>query len=92
MSAAPGFELGVNYWPVRRAMTMWRDLDLGEVRAEMAHIRDLGFEVVRFFALTRDFLPGPLEVDAARVADLAEVARAAADAGLRWSPPSSSST
>jgi hypothetical protein len=27
------FELGVNYWPRRRAMCMWREFDLGEIRA-----------------------------------------------------------
>lgn len=80
------FELGVNWWPVRRAMSMWKELDLGEVRAEMAHIADMGFDVVRFFALTEDFLPAPLEVASARVADLVAVAGAARDAGLRTIP------
>ena len=37
------FELGCNYWPRHSAMYMWRELDLGAVRAEMAHMRDLGF-------------------------------------------------
>jgi endo-1,4-beta-mannosidase len=80
------FELGVNYWPIRRAMSMWKELDLGEVREEMAHIADLGFDVVRFFALTEDFLPAPLVVPAARIADLVAVAAAARDAGLRSIP------
>lgn len=41
------FELGLNYWPRRRAMYMWRDLDLGEVNDDMAHIASMGFDVVR---------------------------------------------
>jgi len=80
------FELGCNYWPRRRAMYMWRGLDLGEVREELAHIRDLGFEVVRIFALTEDFLPGPTSVDPRKVAALVAVAQAAKDAGLRVVP------
>jgi endo-1,4-beta-mannosidase len=80
------FELGVNYWPRRSAMWMWKELDLGEVREDMAHIRALGFDVVRFFALTEDFLPAAMIVDADRVAALVEVARIAADAGLRSIP------
>lgn len=44
------FELGCNYWPRRRAMYMWRDVDLGEVRDELLQIRQLGFDVVRIFA------------------------------------------
>jgi endo-1,4-beta-mannosidase len=80
------FELGVNYWPRRRAMWMWKELDLAEVRDEMAHIRALGFDVVRFFALTEDFLPAPMTVARAQVDALVAVARAAADAGLRSVP------
>jgi endo-1,4-beta-mannosidase len=80
------FELGVNYWPRRRAMYMWRELDLAEVRDELAQIADLGFDVVRVFALTQDFLPGPLTVAADMVGRLVEVVRAAKDAGLRVVP------
>lgn len=80
------FELGINYWPRRRAMYMWREHDLGEVRAEMAHIADMGFDVVRIFALTEDFLPAPMRVDATMVARLVEVTRAAKEAGLRVVP------
>ena len=80
------FELGVNYWPRRRAMYMWRELDLAEVRDEMAQIADIGFDVVRLFALTQDFLPGPMTVAADMIARLVEVARAAKDAGLKVVP------
>ena len=41
---------------------MWRELDLGEVRDDLAHMRDLGFRVVRVFLLTEDFLPAPMTV------------------------------
>lgn len=80
------FELGCNYWPRRTAMYMWRDLDLGEIRSELAEMRDLGFDVVRIFALTEDFLPSPTEVDAKHVDALVRVVVAAKDAGLRVVP------
>jgi endo-1,4-beta-mannosidase len=80
------FELGVNYWPRRRAMYMWREFDLAEVRDEMAQTADIGFDVVRVFALTQDFLPDPLTVAPDMVARLVEVARLAKDAGLRVVP------
>lgn len=80
------FELGINYWPRRRAMYMWRELDLAEVRDEMAHIADLGFDVVRVFALTEDFLPEPTKVASEKVAQLVRVVQAAKDAGLRVVP------
>jgi len=77
------FELGVNYWPRRRAMYMWRDFDAAEVRDDMARIAGLGFDVVRLFALAEDFLPGPSTVSAPAVTRLVEVVRAAGEAGLR---------
>jgi endo-1,4-beta-mannosidase len=80
------FELGCNYWPRRRAMYMWRDLDLGEVRDDFQRIRDLAFAVVRIFALTEDFLLGPTSVSTRHVEALVDVARAAKDAGLRVVP------
>jgi endo-1,4-beta-mannosidase len=58
-------------------MYMWRELDLGEVRADFAHMRDLGFRVVRFFLLTEDFLPAPMTVAQDKVAQLVEIARLA---------------
>jgi endo-1,4-beta-mannosidase len=82
VSLRPAFELGINYWPRRSAMHMWRRLDLGEVREDMARIADMGFHAVRLFALTRDFLPAPDEVRSDRVAALAEVVGIAHAAGL----------
>ncbi len=67
-------------------MYMWRELDLGEVRADFAHMRDLGFSVVRIFLLTEDFLPAPMTVPKDKVAALVEVARAARDEKLSTIP------
>ena len=67
-------------------MDMWRELDLAEVRDELAQIAAIGFDTVRLFALTRDFLPRPGFVDPIMVARLVEVARAVKDAGLRSVP------
>lgn len=67
-------------------MYMWRELDMGEVRDEMAQIASMGFDVVRIFTMARDFLPQPLTVAADMVAKLVEVVRAAKDAGLRVVP------
>jgi endo-1,4-beta-mannosidase len=85
-TAAPRFELGCNYWPARSAMYMWRELDLGELRADFAHMYDLGIRVVRFFLLTEDFLPAPMTVPKDKLAALVEVARAARDAKLSSIP------
>lgn len=65
---------------------MWREFDLGEVGDDMAHIADIGFDVVRVFALTQDFLPGAMRVDTAMVGRLVQVVSAAKDAGLQVVP------
>ncbi|MDQ3675096.1 MAG: hypothetical protein M3365_12090 [Gemmatimonadota bacterium] len=80
------FELGINYWPRHSAMYMWRELDIAEVRDDMARIAALGFDVVRVFTMARDFLPEPLTVAADMVVRLVEVAREAKDAGLKVVP------
>ncbi|MCA1650463.1 MAG: hypothetical protein LC753_09330 [Acidobacteria bacterium] len=80
------FELGVNYWPRRHAMYMWREWDLAEVRDELAQIAGIGFDTVRVFALTEDFLPQPLTVAPDMVARLVSIAGAAKDAGLKVVP------
>ena len=82
----PRFELGCNYWPRQSAMYMWRELDLGRVRAELAHMRDLGFSVVRFFVLTEDFLVEPGRVASDKLAQLVEVARIAREERLSTIP------
>ncbi len=85
LATAP-FELGINYWPRRKAMYMWRDFDLAEVRDELAHIADMGFETVRLFALAQDFLPGCERVDADMVGRLVDVARVAKEQKLSIVP------
>lgn len=67
-------------------MYMWRDLDLGEVHDDMAHIASMGFDVVRVFVLMEDFLPGPRTVSSAMVERLVAVSRSAKDAGLTIVP------
>lgn len=80
------FELGINYWPRSSAMYMWREFDIAQVRAEMMHIADMGFDVVRIFCLTRDFLPDRLRVDPVMVTRMVDVIRAAKDVGLKVVP------
>lgn len=63
-------------------MYMWREFDLAEIRDEMAQIAGMGFDTVRWFALTQDFLPGPDSVDPRMLARMVDVARVVAEAGL----------
>ena len=67
-------------------MYMWSEFDLGEIRDELAHIADMGFDTVRLFALTQAFLPERECVDGRMVSRLVEVARAAKELGLSIVP------
>ena len=67
-------------------MYMWREFDLAEVRDELAQIADIGFDTVRLFALTEDFLPAPGTVAPEMIGRLVDVTGAAKDAGLSVVP------
>jgi endo-1,4-beta-mannosidase len=80
------FLLGVNYWPSRSAMYMWERFDLGEIREEMAHIKGLGLDLVRFFLRWDDFQPEPDRMDAIMLRRFDAVMQAIADSGLQAMP------
>jgi endo-1,4-beta-mannosidase len=76
------FNLGVNYWPRRKAMYWWSNFDAGEVREEFSIIRGLGLNVVRLFLLWDDFQPEPDSVSPEALKHLITVANIAAENGL----------
>lgn len=80
------FSLGINYWPRRSAMTMWRNFDLNEIAEDFARIAALGFDTVRFFLRWFDFQPEPKRMDAAMLGRLETVMELLATSGLRGMP------
>jgi endo-1,4-beta-mannosidase len=67
------FEMGVNYWPRKKAMYWWSDFDHGEVEEEFAIINELGLRLVRIFLLWDDFQPSPDEISLSALANLVTV-------------------
>jgi hypothetical protein len=80
------FSLGVNYWPRRTALAMWRRFDAGEIRADFAHIAALGLDTIRFFLRWEDFAPHADRLDAAMLDRLEALVTIAGDSGLRAMP------
>lgn len=80
------FLLGVNYWPRRSALAMWRRFDPGEIREDFARIAGLGLDAVRFFLRWDDFQPEAGGVDPVMLDRLEKVVAMAADAGLQTIP------
>lgn len=83
---ADEFLLGVNYWPARKFVRMWRDFDGGEVARDFSLIRGLGLRLVRFFLFWPDFQPRPDTVDGAQFDKLATVFDIATRRGLLLMP------
>lgn len=80
------FLLGVNYWPSRSAMYMWKRFDIGEIREDAAHMRALGLDLVRFFLLWEDFAPEIGALEAAALKQFDAVMAAFGDSGLQAIP------
>ncbi|HTX58416.1 MAG TPA: hypothetical protein VMH02_01980 [Verrucomicrobiae bacterium] len=82
----PKFLLGVNYWPRSSAMYMWSRFDLGEIREDLARIKGLGLDLVRFFLLWEAFQPAPDSIDPNALRRFEAMLQAIGDAGLRAMP------
>ncbi|MGD8530994.1 MAG: hypothetical protein PVG97_08440 [Syntrophobacterales bacterium] len=80
------FILGVDYWPQKTAMFMWREFDRTSTREDMSIISELGFSCVRIFILWEDFQPGPKNVPPVMLDRLVNVLGMAADKGLAVIP------
>jgi endo-1,4-beta-mannosidase len=95
------FILGVNYWPRKTAMFMWREFDRAAVNADMAIINDLGLSCIRIFLLWEDFQPAPKNVPTVMLDRLVELLESANEknikvvvtlftgqlSGVNWLPP-----
>ncbi len=80
------FRLGINYWPRRSAMGMWRNFDLAEIAEDFAHIAELGLDTVRFFLRWFDFQPTPERMDGTMLRRLEAVMECIHTAGLSAMP------
>jgi endo-1,4-beta-mannosidase len=77
------FSVGVNYWPINKAMYFWRSFDPGEISEDFARMSDMNLSPIRIFLLWEDFQPEPYRVSVPALERLAETARLADDHGLQ---------
>lgn len=80
------FLLGVNYWPVQTAMYMWQRFDIDAVHRDMAKVRMLGFDMVRFFLQWEAFAPERDRLDERSLRNFETMMGAIRDAGLLAMP------
>jgi endo-1,4-beta-mannosidase len=76
------FIMGVNYWPLKKAMYWWSGFDAGEVKEEFAIIHELGLSLIRIFLLWDDFQPAPDEISSSSLTNLISVCDCAEENGL----------
>ena len=81
MTAMDDFQIGVNYWPSRSAMRMWKEFDSGEVREDFARMAEFRLSPVRIFLLWEDFQPEPFRISNKALDRLVQVCSHAADFG-----------
>lgn len=80
------FILGINYWPQRTAISMWRHFDPATIKEDMATIAELGFSCLRIFLLWEDFQPHPRQCAVPILDHLVTLMELAGDRGLQVMP------
>jgi endo-1,4-beta-mannosidase len=80
------FIVGINYWPQRTAMSMWRHFDPATIKEDMATIGELGCSCLRIFLLWEDFQPRPRQCSVPMLDNLVKLMELAGDRGLKVMP------
>jgi endo-1,4-beta-mannosidase len=80
------FLLGINYWPRSSAMYMWQRFNIEEIGDDIARIKVLGLDVVRFFLMWEAFQPEHNAMDAQALRRFDAIMEKIAAAGLRAMP------
>ncbi|MGB6517533.1 MAG: hypothetical protein WBE79_03385, partial [Candidatus Cybelea sp.] len=80
------FLLGINYWPRTSAMYMWQRFNIEEIGDDIARIKELGLDVVRFFLMWEAFQPEHNAMDAQALRRFDAIMEKIAAAGLRAMP------
>lgn len=81
-----GFILGVNYWPIGRAMYMWQDPDAGQVERDFGRLAECGLFLIRVFLLWEEFQPAPEAISVPALRRLVHLADIAGRCGVSLLP------
>jgi hypothetical protein len=77
---------GVNYWPASCGVEMWARWPEAEIKADLAQVRDLGLDTVRFFLRWQDFEIEEGRYEASAFANLDRLLGWCAELGLQAHP------
>lgn len=79
--------VGANYWPASCGVEMWVQWPAEEIRHDIATLKKLGLNCIRFFLRWQDFEPQPGAYNDANFDKLRQVLRWCRDYGV-WAHPS----
>lgn len=82
----PFLPVGVNYWPASCGVDMWARWPEAEIMADLALVKRLGMDSVRFFLRWQDFEPEEGILDQAQFARLDRLLGWFAELGLKAHP------
>lgn len=80
------FAVGINYWPIKKAMYWWKFFDPMEVAEDFSLLNRYGLQVVRLFLTWEDFQPRPDQVNRPALKNLIKTADLAAENNLCLMP------
>ncbi len=77
------FRIGVNYWPRRSGLELWKRFDLDEVHEDFSILSEIGVNLARVTLLWEDFQTEPDSLRCSALAHLLGLCDAAASEGIR---------
>lgn len=80
------FLLGVNYWPRRHNIKMWKEWNSEDLAKDLDQIKELGIRAVRFFILAEDFFDSYGGVNALSLARLKQFMAMLKERGIEGFP------
>lgn len=86
MNSKNNFILGINYWPINKAMYWWRNYDYREMKNDFAVLAGYHLKLIRIFLTWEDFQPNPDQVSGYALSHLKTTADLAAEYGLQIMP------
>jgi endo-1,4-beta-mannosidase len=86
MTTPNEFLIGVNYWPAKKFVRMWKKFDAEKIFSDFSKAKEFNIGLIRFFLFLEDFQPQPTTINKRQVENLNEVLSIADKLGIYTIP------